>query len=102
MELLAGAIALDLRMGGQAAADVLLPLAAARCGAAGAVAAGFARGQLAELEGDVLELLTLRRERSWRQLATQADATRHRFAALLRGLEARVLPLLAAAVPQAR
>lgn len=101
MELLAGAVAIDLRLHSQALSDVLLPLVDARCGAAGRAAAGFARERLALVEGDVLELLTLRRQRSWRQLAAQADISHQRFAQLARGLEARLLPLLAAAaVPQ--
>ena len=56
LELLAAALAMHLRLHGQAAHDVLCPLLERRCGADGAQAAARCRQHLQTLEWDVLEV----------------------------------------------
>lgn len=96
MELLAGALALDIRLHAQAVTDVLCPLLERRFGAEGAELAARAAQQLTAVERDVLEMLTLRRERDWPALAQRMDMTHKDYATHVHDVEVDVLPRLAA------
>ncbi|KAL4428339.1 hypothetical protein ABPG75_002428 [Micractinium tetrahymenae] len=96
MELLAGCLAVDIRLHAQAMADVLCPLLERRYGPGGAAAAATLRAQLEGIERDALEMLTFRRERDWLALAQRVDIMHKDYAAHMHGVEVKVLPRLAA------
>lgn len=73
MELLAGALALDLRFHAAGTTGVLCPLLERRYGVEGAALAAALRGRLQAVERDALDALTLRRERNWRGLAERVN-----------------------------
>ncbi|PSC69944.1 hypothetical protein C2E20_6580 [Micractinium conductrix] len=102
VEILAGALAIDIRLHSAGVLGVLCPLLERRYASAlgGPAQAAALRAQLQAVERGVLEMLTLRRERDWVALAGRVNLVHKDYAAHIHELEVGVLPRLAADVTQ--
>ncbi|GAB4816327.1 hypothetical protein N2152v2_003373 [Parachlorella kessleri] len=98
MEVLAGAIALDLRLHLQAESDCLHPSLGDSL--ANHEAQSSARNSQA-LEGSILEMLTYRREQKWAKLIAVVQKAHQEFAGHVHGIESQILPLLPQTASQA-
>eukprot|EP00887_Chlorella_sp_A99_P003473 scaffold7.g3473.t1 len=104
MEILAAAIAVDLRLHTAAEEEVVLPLlrrqtmpGAQHAGDAEMLLHSMERKRLA-LEADLLEVLTARRAHDFHQLAAAVRMAHQDFAAYCAEQDSQLLPLLAASV----